>query len=94
MATTSLVGDGTTSQTGRWYGFEVFWVHPLVRALLAPYQLEPPDHDLYLSASPLAAGRPVGQTLAVGEHADVEALQRCQPNALASLADGLDHQLS
>ena len=85
-----MVGDGTTSGTGRWYGFEVFWVHPLVRALLAPYQLEPPDHDPYLSAPHWLLADRWAQTLAVGEHADVEAFLRCQPNALASLAEGLD----
>lgn len=86
-----MVGDGTSSRTGRWYGFEVFWLLPLVRALLAPYQLEPPDDDPYIPATHRLLADRWAQTLAVGEHGDVEAFLRTQPNALASLAEGMDH---
>jgi hypothetical protein len=86
-----LIGDGTSSGTGRWRrGFEVFYYHPLVQALLRPYQLLAPDHDPYLDPPHSLLADRWDKTLAVGQAGDVDAFVHSQPSALAALAEGLD----
>ncbi len=84
-----MVGDGTSSRTGRWYGFESFWDHPLVQALLRPYRLQPGGDDPYLDTPHRLLADRWEQTLAVGETADVTAFIHSQPNPLIALTEGL-----
>jgi hypothetical protein len=86
-----LVGDGSSSGTGRWRrGFEVFYYHPLVQALLRPYQLLAPGHDPYLDPPHSLIADRWDNTLAVGQAGDVDAFVHSQPNALVALTEGLD----
>ncbi len=86
----AMIGDASTTRTGRWHGFEVFWNHTLTRALLGPYSLLPPDDDPYLDAPHRLLADRWEHTLAVGDSADVNAFVRSEPNPLAALTEGME----
>ncbi|MEA2704892.1 MAG: hypothetical protein QOD63_2837 [Actinomycetota bacterium] len=86
-----LVGDGASSGIGRRRrGFEVFYHHRLIAALLRPYQLLAPDHDPYLDPPHSLLADRWENTLAVGQAGDVDAFVHSQPSALEALTEGLD----
>jgi hypothetical protein len=76
-----IVDDGVTSRTANWRAWLTFTQHPLMRAVLAGYELgsgdAPAAHRLLVDRSTA--------TLSVGLAEDVAALLRSQPNALHAM---------